>query len=144
MATTSTVKTPVDPKQARTLIEGILELFTELGKTNAKPDAGKLGRFFSSNLQVVTNENNVVSNLNQFQERLSTLKASYPTITYSKLLVEPVVSANRIAIRFNAEPTDKSGKKHRLQVIAILTLENDKVSSWHEVIHEKGTGSVEP
>ena len=141
---TSTMKAPVDPKQARTLVEGILELFTELGKTNAKADAGKLGRYFSPSLQLVSNENNVVSNLNQFQERIATWKSNFPTTTYSKLLVEPVVSANRVAIRFNAEPTDKSGKKHRLQIIAILTLENDKVTSWHEVIHEKGTGSVDP
>jgi hypothetical protein len=140
----ASTKAPVDPKQARTLVEGILELFAEFGKTNAQADAAKLGRFFSPNLQVVSNENNVVSNLNQFQERIRTWKSNYPTITYSKLLVEPVVSANRVAIRYNAEPTDKSGKKHRLQILAILTLENDKVTSWHEVIHEKGTGSVDP
>lgn len=142
MALTTSPK-KVGVKLAKTLAKGIMDFFIECGKPGNKADFSKLSQFFSPTVLVVSNENQVSKNLQEFQNRIKNIQTRFPTITYTKFLEKPIIARNKVVIRYNLETMDTQGKKREVVVIAILTVENDKVVQWTEVLHEKGLGEID-
>ncbi|MDP1834567.1 MAG: hypothetical protein Q8K75_01440 [Chlamydiales bacterium] len=141
MATSTTKGNTLEAKQVKTLLDGIFNVLNEIGRPNAKPDQAKLSKYFAPDFQLTANENkSAAQNLNQLQERMQKIKAEYPTIEFSKFEEPPLVDQNRIAIHYTMNVTDKNNKKQALLVAAFLTIEEDKVSKWHEIVHEKDAG----
>lgn len=138
----SATKTILDSKQAKTVVSGILESFASLGRPNGN-DFSKLNQFFSQHVEMISNDHHITNTLEQFQQRIRSFQQRFPHITYSKLLEEPLISGNKIVLRYNADATDKTGKKAQFIIIAIVTIEDEKVVRWVEVIHEKGTGHID-
>jgi hypothetical protein len=130
-------KTLYDTKAARELVHGILDLYGYLGKPNHQVDLHKLEKFFSPNIEIISNDKKVVRNISQFQERIRNIQKRFPIIAYTKPLEDPIIADNRVIIRYNAELSEEKGQKRLVTIIAILTVESDKVTQWTEVIHQK-------
>lgn len=135
-------KTALEPRLAKDLSNNVLKLFEELGK-GQNPEISKLQRFFSPNLELISNTHRVAQNLQQFQERIRNIQKRFPEIHYSRLLEEPIISGNKAIIQYTAELHSPNGLKHQSTIFAILTIEDDKIAKWQEVIHIKGSGQLD-
>lgn len=133
------MKSAVEMNTAKDVASHILAFFADLGK--GQPiDMAKLQRLFAKNFEFFSNTHHIAHNLQGYQERLKNIQSRFPKITYSKLLEEPIIAGNKVVIQYNATLQSPSGSKHEATVMAILTIEEDKVTKWQEVIHEKGSG----
>lgn len=131
------VKSMLDSRMAKDIANGVLGIYSEFGKPNAKVDQTKLSKFFSPNFEYKSNEHVIGKSLQQFMDRIKDVQKRFPKITYSRLLEEPIISGNKMIIRYNADLTSASGQKQESKIFAILTIEDDKITHWNEVIHEK-------
>jgi hypothetical protein len=136
---TITKEQTLDKKHTQQTIEGILQLFQSYGNPNTKPSRQELERFFTSNLEIFSNDHTAVRNVNEFVERIQQIQQHFSSLKYSKLLESPIIAGNKAIIRYNVDLTTTNSKKTQFQIIAILTFDGEKVSQWTEVIHEKGT-----
>ncbi len=134
-------KTVLDARHAQDLLREVFTLLRTYGNGSSSPNAGELQRFFSTQFQLINNDRKVCSNLNDYVKRLQDIQKENSQATYSNLLEEPIVAGNKVVIRYGAELANKSGKRSKYQIIAILTFQDDKITQCTEVIHEVGSSS---
>ena len=130
----------LDKKEAIAMAEGFLELLGSYGNQSVKPSASELGQYLASTFQMHSNGNTVCRNLNDYMIRMEKAQKVFSNFSFSALLEEPVICENRCAIRYDVNFTKTGGGKGQLQTLAILTIDNGKISKVTQVVHEKGTG----
>lgn len=136
-------KAVLDSRHAQEILNDVFKLYRSYGNPSTTPTTAELQKVFSPHLKIISNDRNVCNNLNDFVKRLQEIQKQSTLATYSNLLETPIVAGNKIVIRYGAELTRKTGKKSQFQVIAILTLQDDKIVEWTEVLHERGSGSFD-
>ncbi|HSX25755.1 MAG TPA: nuclear transport factor 2 family protein [Chlamydiales bacterium] len=105
-------------------------------KAEAVPTIAELECFFTPDFHVISNGIEVCTSCRDYLPHFSTLKNNCRSARTSPFLEEPIISDDKVVIRYNADVEEISGRKVQLQVIAILTLEQGKISKWVEVLHE--------
>jgi len=135
------VKTPtLDKAQVKALLSGIFEQFQEFGNQQETPNINDLGKYFANNLQFLCNGKPTCKNLTDFLHRTTNILKQYPSYSFSRLFDELLIPDNKVVIRYDCDLVARNNQKSQINIMAILTIENNKVTQWSEVVHEKGAG----
>ena len=139
MATTKS--TTVDKTQAISLVDNFLEQFQAVCNQPSPAKASDLDKWLSQNLQVTSNGNVVDRSLQDYINRIGKMKSKYSRIEIQDRLEEPIVSDNKVVVNYDAVLTGKNNQAVTVNIMAIATVDNNKISRWTQVANQKGTGN---
>lgn len=139
------VKSPTLDKQlAHKLLNGLFGLLRKYAEDRKTvPSQTELERYISHRVRVTTNDRTTCRNIGDYLLRIREAQKHFEKLEFSDFLEEPIVADQRIVVRFNVDVVRPNGKKAQFQRVAILKVEEDKIASWNELIHEKGSGDLE-
>ncbi len=108
------------------------------GRSPVTPDASELEKYFSKNLQMINNGQLVVKGGANYMARLHKFQQLYSNFKVSAPLEKPLISGNHVSIYYQIDLTTHSNQQKQIFVMGLFTIEEDKISRWVEVTHEKG------
>jgi hypothetical protein len=130
--------------QVKKIINDYIQVLIEFGKRNAPLAMETLERVVTTDLKIISNGNQIISSSAEFLERWKNIKQKFPVVTISNLSENPVIEENRAAIWYQFERTGPHDQKMQAQIICIITIEKGKIDHVLQVIHEKGSGHIDP
>lgn len=128
-------------EHALILLNGFLNQFLMICNRSKTVSTGDFEKFLSPKFQITSNGKLVGKSLVDYASRVTNFKKRYSRVEISKRLEEPIFSNNKAVIYYQAVLTSQTGQKSEISVISIATIENDKISQWLQVMHEKGSGN---
>lgn len=111
------------------------------GPSPVTPDAHELEKYFSKNLQMFNNGQLVVKGGANYLERLKKFQQMYSNFKISAPLEKPLVTGNQASIYYQLDLTTHANQHKQIYVMGLFTIEEDKISRWVEVTHEKWTSN---
>lgn len=101
----------------------------------------EVDRFLSSNFRITSNGHVVGRSSADYLARIRKFQEKYSGYAVSKPLEEPIVSGNEIAIHYRVDLTPrKGGPAKQIFILALGTIEDNRITRWTQVAHEQGTG----
>lgn len=134
----TTVKTPVDRKQAEQLLNDLIKQFNTFGTSSTTPSQHDLEKYFTNNLVVVNNEKTLIHNINDLITQIRGFQNEFSNASYTKQQDSFLVDGNKLSVHYNIDLTTKGGKKTQFQASANFTIEGGKIAKIEQIIHEKG------
>lgn len=114
---------------------------TWCGPSAITPSANELEKYFSKNLQMFNNGQLVVKGAANYLDRLKKFQKKYSKFQISEPLEEPLITDNHGTIYYKLDLTTQSGEHKQVYIMGLFTIEDNKISRWVEVTHEKGAGN---
>lgn len=114
---------------------------TWCGPSHTNPAAADVEKFFSKNLQMFHNGELVVKGGANYFERVQMFKKMYSNFKISAPLEKPLINGNQACIYYQFDLTTPSNQHKQIYVMGLFTIEEDKISRWVQVTHEKGSAS---
>lgn len=112
---------------------------TWCGPSPVTPNIHDLEKYLSKNLQMFNNGQLVVKSSANYLDRLQKFQKKYSNFQVSQPLEEPLISDNKATLYYRLDLTARNGQHKQIFIMALMTIENDKISRWVEVTNEKGT-----
>jgi hypothetical protein len=135
-----TTKT-LDKTQAIHVIYEFFKHFQKCINQSIEPNLAELEQYITKNFQITSSGHPVAKSSADYLKRLQNFQKKHSKWEISKPLEEPLVQDNRITLFYKVNLTSKTGEKKEVYIMAIGTIEDNKIRSWNQVAHEQGTGS---
>ena len=131
----------VDKTQALKVIYDFFKQFQKLLTQPAPPKLSDIEVHLAKNFLITSNGRTVGKSSADYLNRLLKFKQKYARFEISKPLEEPLSSGNQIALHYKVDLTAHNGERKEVQIMAIGTIEDNKLAHWNQVAHEVNTGN---
>jgi hypothetical protein len=125
----------MDKAQAKTWAKNFLQNFQNIYNQPNMTEAD-LEKIFTTNFQFTSNNQLLTKSTAEHMNRATKLRKKYAHFEL-KGLEEPVINENRIAVNYELNLRAHNGQKSQVLIMAIATLEGNKISQWSQVTHDK-------
>lgn len=99
-----------------------------------------LEKYLTNNFTITSSGKLVGKSVNEYLKRVQQFQKKYSKFDISKPLEEPVASGNQIAFSYKVDLKSRKGEEKQVWVMAIATIEDNKISRWTQVANEEGHG----
>lgn len=123
------------------LVNDFFEQFQNCCNRPNPPTGKELDKVLTSDFQLISNERVVVKNLQDYLKRIKMFRDKYEHFDIIGPLEEPIIADNKIALQYEIKLTDRDGREQIVCIIAFATIQDQKISRWQQVTHEKGIGT---
>lgn len=129
------MKTRLDRNEVLPLLNGFFGIVERACNGKDTPHSAELDKYVHPDFHMRSNGESVCkSNMDLllfFQEH----QKKYQSLKITEFLEDIVIGGNKVVIRFDLEVVDKTTKQKRvLHVMAIVTIEDNRLLQWSEVI----------
>lgn len=136
MAITKTM--PLNKAQALSFLNELLSnLSNWCNQENPAPRINDLEKFLAKNFELVSNDVSLVKGIDKYLQRLEHLRSKYETFEIIGPLEEPLLCDNKIICYYDLNLGFADGETRDVCIMAIATIENNKVTRWVQVTHDK-------
>lgn len=135
MATAKTVT--LNKTQTLSAINDFLSLTQKWCNQSNAPSMSDLESALTRNFQISSNGNVVGRSVSDYMNRITRFRQKYSHFDIIGPLEEPLVADNKVALQYEVELTARDGKKSRVNIMALATLEGNKMAQWTQVAHEQ-------
>jgi hypothetical protein len=137
----ATTKTPaaIDKREAITKLTSFFQIFQAACNQQGPINASTLEPYLSKNFQLTSNDRIAARSLSDYLNRLARFQKKFSHVEVAGPAAEPLISGNKIAIQYTMDLTYRDGKKSEVLVMALGTIEDNKIANWTQVTHEKGS-----
>lgn len=129
----------LDKKQALSLLNDFLRQFQTTCNQPNPPKSSDFERYLSRNFQISSNNHIVGKNLAEYLNRVAKFQKKYSHIELTDFNLEPLISGNKLIIQYDANLTSRNGQKIQMNFMVIITIEDNLITHWDQVAHEKGS-----
>lgn len=133
-----TKATLLNKSQALNTIHELFKHFTHWISQSKDPTLNEIGKIFTSDFQLFSNGLLVTKNLSDHLQRLLKLRKNYSSIEIEGPFEELMSDDGQLVIYYALNLTSHVGEKRQLDIMAIATLEDNKLKQWKQVTHERG------
>lgn len=132
-------KMPIlDKTYALTIINEFLEKFQDIIVSNKAPKLADFESFLSPNFKLFINGKLDTKNIVNYLEQIVLYQKGFSSIDLSDLLEDPIMEGNKVVIQYDANLVGRNGQQSLVNILAIVTFEDNKIVQWMQVAHEKG------
>lgn len=131
----STKTQPLDKQKALQVLHKFLDQFENCCKQKQPPTAANFQNILSPNLQNSSNGKLIGKNIQDFVKRIQEVQKKYSDIKFSHLQ-DCLISDNKSIIHYDITLTLQNGTKRHLNIMAIVTIDGDLITSWSQVSHD--------
>jgi hypothetical protein len=125
----------------QTSINVIYQFFKQVenwcGSSPTLPSVSELEKYLSKDFQLFNNGQLIVKGAATHLNRLKKFQEKYASIRVSKPLEEPLLCGNQGSIYYKLDLTTHQGQHREVFIIALFTIENERIQRWVEVTSEK-------
>lgn len=133
-------KAPIlDRTEATNILKGFLDVFQHFCNESKLPLATEFDRYLSRNIQVTSNGRLIARNLTEYLNRFERFEKRYSHCEVTVFKEDTLVFDQHIVCHYKAELNSKNGQKVQLYMMAIATIEDHKIVTWKQVVHERGS-----
>jgi uncharacterized NAD(P)/FAD-binding protein YdhS len=132
------VMAKVKSQEASVLLNEVFKHFQNWIKQSKDPTLAEVEKFFTQDFQLYSNGLLISKNLSDHLNRIAKLRKKYSRIKIEGPHDEPLVSDNKFATHYTFHLTTHTGQESQIDVMAIVTTEDNKCKRWTQVAHEKG------
>lgn len=130
----------IDKQQTMKFLSHFFETFQKCCNQQGSVNASVLEPFLAKNFTLTANDfvasrslSDYMNRIAQFQKKFSHVEVSGPTPDFC-------VFGNKFCVQYTIDFTLRNGHKNEVLVMALGTMEDNKISSWKQITHEKGSG----
>lgn len=128
----------LEKNQAATLVKKYFDHFqTVLNTPNSNPS--DLEKYLSRHFHMTSNGHTIAKSFQDYLNRVEKFRKKYSRFDISELHEEPIISGNRAVFNYDIHLTSRNGQRSEVNIMAIGTIEDNKITHWTQVAHEKGT-----
>lgn len=136
----ATKSATIDKDHAQTLVEDFFQQFQTACVKNTPPKSADFEKYLSKNFHFTSNGQIAGDSIHDYLKRIERLQQKYSSIELSEPHQELIVAGNQVVINYDAFLKSKAGKEVQLNIMAIATIEGNKIVDWIQVANEKGSG----
>lgn len=124
-------------------VQSIYNFFHYFEKWISQPktDINEVDKFLTKSFCLFSNGKQECKNLDDYKKRMQFFKERYCEFKISEPLEEPIVTGNQAIVHYCINLKTHDGEKRSVQIMAMGTLENEKISRWIQVVGETHKGS---
>lgn len=127
----------LDKKQTMSLLDNFLQKFQNLCNQQNPPQISDLEKMVAPNFQNMSNGREIGKSRADLLKRIEKLRGKYSNIKI-KQHGEVLISDNKAIIQYDLDVNNRNGQKSQLTLMAIATIEDNLITQWNQVSHEKG------
>lgn len=126
----------LDKKQATVLIDNFLEQFQNWCNQHRPPSSAELEKFLTHNCINFSNGVQIGKGIQEFAARVTNLQHKHSRTEISPCR-DCLVVGNKAIVQFEVKLTERAGEKKNMYIMAIVSFEDNLISSWVQVAHIK-------
>ncbi len=102
----------------------------------SKEIGNELDKFVTKNFTFFTNGEQLSKSEEDYKKRMLFFKEKYAEFKISEPVEEPIISGNQVIIHYHIDLKTHKGEKRQVQIMAMGTIADDKISRWIQVAGE--------
>ena len=134
------VKTSLDKAEAQTLIYEFFKKFQNWLAQSKIPSVADLEQYLSKNFQISSNGQLVSKSPADYISRFQKFQKKYARYEISRPLEEILVSGNKCTLFYKVDLITHQGQRKTVFIMALINIEDHKITNWTQVANEIGTG----
>lgn len=135
--------TILDKNETIALLKGFLDEFQNCINQSKKPTPAEFEKYLARTFQIASNGKEIAHNLSEYTSRIENFQKRYSHCEIHLIRDDTLCADHHFACHYRVDLTPRSGHKIQLHMMAIATVENDRITQWKQVAHEKGTSHWE-
>lgn len=124
--------------QAQAIVGSLFKNFQAWITQPQDPTISEIEKIFSRDFQLTSNGLLASKDLADHVKRLAKLRKKYSRIEVKESSEEPLVSDHKFAVYYTLHLTSHTRQESLIDIMAIATVEDNKIKRWIQVAHEKG------
>lgn len=126
----------LDKQKTLQVLNNFLNQFKNCSKQKQAPTAENFETILSHDFQNSTNGKLIGKNIQDFLKRIQEVQKKYSYVEFSNLH-DCLISGNKATIHYDMTLTSQNGEKRLLNIMAIATIDDDLITHWSQVSHDK-------
>lgn len=131
----------LDKNQSMMLIKNFLDHFQKIMSSTKSISISDLEKYLSQKFHITHNGQLLASNLTEYMKHVELLHKKFSHFHFAEQHAEPLASGNKMVVHYELLLNSRSGQKIQVHIMALATIEDNKISSWMEVTNVEGTPS---
>lgn len=130
------VKTSLDKQKALRLINNFLDQYKNCCNQKAQPNPSAFKNILAPQVHNVTSGKEIGKNVDDILNRIKHCQKEYTRIEFDHI-DDCLIADDKAIIQYNMKRTAQDGKKDTINVMAVVTIEDNLITQWSMVSHEK-------
>lgn len=126
--------TRLDRNEVMPLLNGFFALMERACNGKENPHSAELDKYVHPEFHMKSNGELVCRSNSDLMSYLRDHQNKYDSVKLTEFLEDPVIGGNKVVIRFDVELTDRSRHKSVVNVMAIVTIDDNRILQWSEVV----------
>lgn len=131
--------TILDKNETLMLLNGFLDEFQNCINQSKKPTPAEFEKWLSNHFQITSNGKAVAHNLKEYISHIESFQKRYSHCDIHLIQDECVCADHHFTCVYRVDLIRRNNQKVQLHMMAIATIEHDRITKWLQVAHEKGT-----
>ncbi|MDP1879696.1 MAG: hypothetical protein Q8K60_01990 [Parachlamydiaceae bacterium] len=134
------IKTAAHNKtQVLNLINNFIGEFQNWCNQRNAPEFADFEKYLTKQFQISSNGNVIGKDLHDYTLRVKKFREEYSHFEIT-MLEEPLICENKVVLTYEVDlRLNPNQDKREVYVMAIVNLEDNKISNWKQVTHDKGS-----
>jgi hypothetical protein len=128
----------LEKTQAISTIYNFFTYFESWIRKGTPVDLEELERYLTKDFQFISNGKQLAASAANYAERMETFRKKYTKFEISQPLEEPFISENQIVLNYQIDVTSHDNEHGKITIMAMGTIENNKIQKWAQVANAKG------
>jgi hypothetical protein len=129
----------LEKNQTEAILRNLYEQLEEWHNGPQEPKVASLEQVMTRNFELSSNGHVLSHNINEYLLRVEKLRKKYSKFSIKPSRDNTLVQGNKAALHYTLTLTPRNGGQPvSVEIMAIATLEGERISRWHQVAHEKG------
>lgn len=104
------------------------------------PVQAEVEKYLSPNFRITSNGSLIGKTAADYLARVKKFQEKYSRFEFSKPLEEPILNGNEMAIYYRLDLTPrKGGAPRQIFILATATFDENHITRWTQVTHERGS-----
>lgn len=126
--------------QATAWAKNFLNSFQNLCKQSNNPTVAELEKIMAHNVHVTSNGREIARNAAEYLNRIMKMRKKYSSFDINNPSAEPLMADNHMVVQYELNWRTQDGQKVNVVIMAMATVEDNRLVKWVQVAHEKNTG----
>ena|SRR3984957_4567782 len=132
----------LEKHKALEIVNNFLTHFQQCCNKKHPPNASNFENYLSHDFQNSSNGKVIGKNVHDFLERIQKVQKRYTELKIAPLH-DCLIADNKAILQYDVNLTSHSGKKVQMFLMAIATIDNNLITQWSQVSHDKGIDHLE-
>ena len=130
------VKTLLDKNEIKILLNGFLQEFQNCINQSSEPTVSVFEKYLDKHFLIASNGKTLANSLVSYFKEIKDFQKRYSHCEIQLNKEEIVCGDHAFACYYQADLTTQNDQQHKIYMMVIATLDNDKIKTWKQVTHE--------